>query len=216
MLIFKKEKQVIGLIFDHIDKVAECVEQAIVGMKAYTMDEPPESPDAFSRVNVLESESDALLRDIRDLLYSGAYLPMIRSDIYRLMAAVDDVSNKAEDCSDFFQFQAPVIPEEYRAELVTMLDLTTQCFGAFRKALKHFFSPKDKQRKIGVKSRHVRELESQIDEIERSLTARIFASSLDKSEKLHLRRCLGKLTQISDTIEDAADELELVAMKSIV
>jgi len=216
MLIFKKEKLVVGLIFDHIDKVAECVEAAIDGMKAYTSGNTDESTDAISRVNVLESESDELLREIRDLLYSGAYLPMIRSDIYRLMSAVDDVSNKAEGCSDFFHYQTPEIPDDYRVELVMMLDLTSKCFSEFRKALRHFFSSKDKQDKVMIRSRNVGQLESEIDEKERALTARIFASSLDKGEKLHLRRCIGKVAQIADTIEDATDELELVAMKSII
>ena len=216
MLIFKKEKLVIGLIFDHIDKVAECVQESVDGMKAYVSGDSGESSDAISRVNILESESDALLREIRDLLYSGAYLPLIRSDIYRLMSAVDDVSNKAENCSDFFHYQGPMVPDEYRGDLVMMLDLTAKCFREFRKALKHFFGPKDRPDKVVVRSRNVSELESQIDEKERALTARVFSSSLELSEKLHLRRCITKLAQISDTIEDATDELELVAMKSIV
>ena len=59
-------------------------------------------------------------------------------------------------------------------------------------------------------------LESDIDNLERKITTQIFASSLDKSEKLHLQQSLTQIAQISDIIEDATDELELMNVKSIV
>ena len=217
MLIFKKEKRVISLILEHIDKTAECVQTGIGSMKAYIVSgDQSGTVDVIDHVNILESEADSLLREIRDLLYSGAYLPQIRGDIYRLMSAVDDVNNKAEDCSDFFRYQLPDIPEEYSPEIIALLDLTAECFVEFRKALKLFFGPKEKQDKVRMRSSNVSEIESRIDEKERALTARIFKSSLDKSDKLHLRHCLRKIADISDTIEDAADELQFVSVKSIV
>ena len=60
------------------------------------------------------------------------------------------------------------------------------------------------------------EFESRIDEIEREMTARIFKSSLDKAEQLHLRFSLKKITSISDATEDAAERLQWVSLKSIV
>ena len=107
MLIFKKEKAVIELIFRHIDKSAECVQATLDSVRAYVADHDSDSTAAVRLVNSLESEADTLLREIREMLYSGAYLPQIRGDIYRLMSAIDRVSNKAEDCFDYFHYQVP-------------------------------------------------------------------------------------------------------------
>lgn len=216
MLIFKKEKAVIELIFRHIDKSAECVQATIDSLRAYIGDNNSNSTASVRLVNSLESEADALLRDIRDMLYSGAYLPQIRGDIYRLMSAIDGVSNKAEDCFDHFHYQFPEIPDEYVADINSILDLTLECFAALQKGLKAFFGPKDKLEKVRKHSMRVSEFESRIDKLERELTARVFKTTMDKGEKLHLQSCLSKIAAISDATEDAADQLQWVSVKSII
>lgn len=216
MLIFKKEKAVIELVLRHIETTRDCVHSTIESMKAYVSGEFSDSRASIGEVNRLESEADTLLREIREILYSGAYLPQMRGDIYGLMSKIDNVSNKAEDCFDYFYYQNPKVPEEFKPQMVAILDLTMECFLAFGKALKAYFGPKDKLEKVRKHSVRVSELESQIDAIEREITARIFKSELETGEKLHLRGCLIKIVSISDATEDAADRLEWVSVKSVV
>lgn len=216
MLMFKKEKKVVNLVLQHIEKTADCVRETTERLRTYVSGQNAEDWAVDSSVYILESEADTLLREIRDLLYSGAYLPLIRGDIYRLMSTVDGVSNKAEACFDFFHNQSPDIPDEYRAEFGGALELTAVCFDEFHEALKIYFGPKDKTDKVRKHSRGVGKLESSIDQIERALTIQIFKSSLDKSEKIHLRQALRRIVAISDAAEDAADELQLISLKSIV
>lgn len=215
-MIFKKEKAVIELILRHIETTRKCVQSAMDSVRAYAAGEVADSKALLSEVNRLESEADGLLREIRDMLYSGAYLPQMRGDIYGLMSAIDKVSNKAEDCFDHFHYQHPVIPKGFREEIDSIIELTLECFEACEKALSAYFGPKDKLKKVRKHGRRVSEIESRIDEMERETTARIFDSSLDKAEKLHLRRSLMKITRISDAIEDATDRLQWVSVKSIV
>lgn len=216
MMIFKKEKAVIELILRHIETTRKCVQSAMDSVRAYTAGEVADSKALLSEVNRLESEADGLLREIRDMLYSGAYLPQMRGDIYGLMSAIDKVSNKAEDCFDHFHYQSPVIPKGFREEIDSIIELTLECYEACEKALRAYFGPKDKLKKVRKHGLRVSEIESRIDEMERETTARIFDSSLDKAEKLHLRRSLMKITRISDAIEDATDRLQWVSVKSIV
>lgn len=216
MLIFKKEKAVIELILQHIDKTYECVRATTDSLRAYVAGNLSDSQASIIQVNHLESEADTLLREIREMLYSGAYLPQIRGDIYGLMSRIDKVSNKAENSFDFFFYQMPAIPGEFEAEIVAILDLTLDCFLSFEKALKAYFGPKDKLKKVRKHSKMVSELESRIDDIERDTTAKIFKSSLDTGEKIHLHGSLRSIARISDAIEDAADRLEWVSVKSVI
>ena len=66
MLIFKKEKAVVELISRHIDKSAECVRATIDSLREYIADNHSDSEPAVRLVNSLETEADALLREIRD------------------------------------------------------------------------------------------------------------------------------------------------------
>lgn len=216
MQIFKKEKRVVKLVLEHLDKTAECVQATTDNIKMFVSGNYSSAEVSAGRINAFESEADALLREIRDLLYSGAYLPLIRGDIYRLMSRVDDVANKAEDCYDFFHYQKPEIAEEYRFQFVAIIDLTAGCFLEFKKALQAYLDSKSDIDTVREHTKKVSELESIIDDNEQALTASIFSSSLEKSDKLHLRQCLAEIVKISDTVEDASDELELAGVKAIV
>jgi uncharacterized protein Yka (UPF0111/DUF47 family) len=57
--------------------------------------------------------------------------------------------------------------------------------------------------------------ESQVDKEECDLTKKIFTSALDFSQKLHRKLCLVSIVEVSDRAENAADQLELVALKAI-
>ena len=50
----------------------------------------------------IESNADLVRYDLRDKLYSGAYLPLLQEDIYKLIESIDKVANAGEACCDFF------------------------------------------------------------------------------------------------------------------
>ena len=55
--------------------------------------------------------------------------------------------------------------------------------------------------------------ESASDCEERALITAIFATDLDKGEKLHLRELVGRIGDISDCAEQVAHRLEIAALK---
>jgi len=216
MLIFKKEKKVVELALRHAEKTGESLQIMVDAVKGFLADDHTSLAESATRVNSLETEADSLLRDIRELLYSGAYLPTIRGDIYRLLSAVDDVANKIENGLDFVNYQKPVSTQAYVEPLVEVLDMTIQCFSELSNALRAFFKPKGQMEDLRRHCRQVGELESSIDDKERALTLSIFDSDLPLAEKQHLVKLLARIVQISDEIENAADELELASLKSII
>ena len=216
MLIFKKEKQVVELALKHAEKTDESLRIMVEAIKGFLSDGGKSLAKSATRVNELETEADSLLRDIRELLYSGAYLPTIRGDIYRLLSAVDDVTNKIENALDFVNYQKPTSTRPYVEPLEEILDMTLACFSELDDALRAFFKPKGKVEDLRKHCRRVGDLESAIDEKERSLTLSIFESDLPLAQKRHLVKLLARIAKISDEIENAADELELASLKSII
>jgi uncharacterized protein Yka (UPF0111/DUF47 family) len=59
-------------------------------------------------------------------------------------------------------------------------------------------------------------METEVDGLESELTRKVFASQLALDEKIHLGRLITVIGNIADLSEDAADELEFAAMKSVV
>lgn len=216
MLIFKKEKQVVELALKHAEKTGESLRIMVDAVRGFLDDDDNSLAESSARVNELETEADSLLRDVRELLYSGAYLPTIRGDIYRLLSAVDDVTNKIENALDFVNYQRPTSKDAYVEPLQEILEMTVDCFSELNDGLRAFFKPKGKVEALREHCRRVNEIESSIDDRERTLTRNIFESDLSLARKLHLVELLARIVRISDEIENAADELELASLKSII
>jgi len=216
MQIFKKEKQVVELALNHAEKTAECLSISAASVKAYAGGDASAIEDSMQRVTELESHADTIVREIRELLYSGAYLPTIRGDLHRLLTAMDKIANRSQDCLEFVTYERPAGIDGHAEALRVLLDLTITCYEQFHLGVRAFFKPKGQVEELRKRVAKVGELESEIDEGERALLKSIFDSDLDLAEKQHLARLVTRIVRISDQIENAADVLELLSLKSII
>jgi len=216
MIIFKKEKEVINLIAKHADKMEDCLTTAIKTIRAYLKENIEEAKKLGRETDKIETQADFIRHDIRDKLYYGAYMPLIREDIYKLVESIDMVANAAEKCCDFFVNQRPTIPDFLKPDYLEAVEESLGVSAPLKHALICYLEgicpievSRQHSREIGV-------LESKVDQIEWDITKKIFSSDLDFSQKIHLRLCLDTIVEVSDIAEDAADRLELVTLKSMV
>lgn len=213
-MIFKKEKKVIELILKHVDTTEDCINTGLKAIDFYLQGNIGNAKVDARNTRNLESEADLIRHDIRDHLYSGAYLPVIREDIYKLVESIDKVANAGEACCDFFLNQRPEIPPDMKAHFLEVAKQSLGIIESLKDAVLCYFkggcvleTVRDHTRDIGLQ-------ESAVDKLEWDLTKQIFISSLDFSHKLHLKLCLDSIVEVSDRAEDAADQLELTALKS--
>lgn len=216
MLIFKKEKEARKLVLGHLDEVQACLHESRDALEAYVRGDHEAVQDKRANVSQLESSADSLVRDIRAVLLDGAFLPQIRSDVFRLVGCVDAIANKAEGLSRFIADQPPQLPDDVRPHLLVLYQHSLDSFAELRKGLRDFFKPKGVLDNLHVHVTRVMELESEVDEMESAMMRQIFASSMDLSEKMHLEHLVRRIATIADLSEDAADELEFAAMKSVI
>ena len=216
MLIFKKEKQVRKLVLGHLSEVHECLMESRKVLEEYLAGNVPQSRECANRVIEIESRADSLERQIREKLLEGAFLPHSRSDVYRLVQAVDSIAGKAEDVARFMLTQVPRIPEEYATQLLEVFAQSLNCFLELRLALRDYFKPKGEIEDLHAHVARVCEIETEVDALESGLAATVFASSMDLAEKIHLVQLVRQVADLADLSEDAGDELEFAAMKSVV
>jgi len=216
MLIFKKEKQVRKLILTHLNEVQECLMESRNVLEEYISGDLELACQRVSSVIEIESRADGLERQIRDVLLDGAFLPNIRSDVYRLVEAVDAIAGKGEHIARFIVDQLPEIPKEFEGELLEIFHQCMNCFQELRKALRDYFKPKGDIENLHAHVARVCDIETEVDVAESELTRKIFNSDLDLAEKIQLKQLLERIGNIADLSEDASDELEFAAMKSVV
>ncbi|MBW2683775.1 MAG: DUF47 domain-containing protein [Deltaproteobacteria bacterium] len=216
MIFFKKEKKVIKLIEKHANKVEKCLNTALNALQDYLNGDIESAKKLARKTDNLETEADLIRHDIRDKLYGGAYMPVLREDVYRLVESMDTVANAAEKCCDVFLNQRPDIPEFLKKDF---LAITTASIGIME-PLKHALICYLKGLcPIEVSRQHAREvgiIESQVDILGWDLTKKIFTADLKRSHKLHLKICVEHIVDVTDKAEWAADYLEIVALKAMI
>ena len=215
MRIFKKEKAVRKLVLEHLDEVQECLSETRNILEEYIAGNSEAVIQRARNVIEIESRADSLERQIRDKLLEGAFLPHIRSDVYRLVEAVDAIAGKSEDIARFLRAQSPNIPEDMDSDLLQLFRHSLDCFLELRKALRDYFKPKGKIEGLHEHVGRVGDIETEVDKQESELALRIFDSTLELSEKIHLEQLVKRIADLADLSEDAADELEYAAMKSV-
>ena len=216
MIFFKKEKEVFELILKHADVVEECMTAATEAVEAYLKGEKDKAKRLSQDTDKIESQADLVRYEIRDKLYSGAFLPRLRDDMYRLVESIDEVANAAESTCDFFLNQRPEFPDELKP---MFLDATKESLGIIKPLKGALICFIKGECPIEVARHHAKEVglkESDVDQIEWDLTKKIFTSSIEFSRKIHLKLCLDRIAMVSDKAKDAADLLDRVTLKSMV
>jgi predicted phosphate transport protein (TIGR00153 family) len=214
MRFFKKEKEVVELVLRHLEITERCLSTAAMTVDAYLRGVMDEAKGLARQVGRLESEADLVRYEIRDKLYSGAYLPLLREDIYRLVESIDKLANAGEACCDFFLNQRPSIPEGLAGPFLKVSEESLGIIRALRTAVQCFFSGECRSEVVREHTKEIDQIESRVDKLEWDLTKSIFTASLDHSQKIHLKLCLNSIVEISDRAEDASDQLDLATLKS--
>ena len=214
-MIFKKEKEVIGMIIKYLDVAEECLLSAENAIQSYISDNIQDAKVLARKTRELESEADLIRYEIRDKLYSGAYLPLLREDIYKLVESIDKVANAGEACCDFFLNQRPVIPDELKPAFVEVVRESLGIIDNLKLAVLCYLKGDCKIETVRDHTKEIGMQESRVDKFEWDLTKAIFTSDMDFAHQLHLKHCLDYIVEVSDRAEDAGDQLELAVLKSV-
>jgi predicted phosphate transport protein (TIGR00153 family) len=216
MALFKKEKEVVELILKHLDLIVETMESGLKTIEFYLDDNISDAKVWARQTRSDESEADLIRHEIRDKLYLGAYLPLLREDVYKLVESIDKVGNAAEACADFFLNQRPLIPEEMKPYFLAISSESLGISGSLKLAVMCYLKGDCKIETVRDHTREIGLQESRVDKLEWDLTKEIFNCELDFAHQLHLKLCLDSIVEVSDRAEDAGDQLELATLKAMV
>jgi len=214
-MLFKKEKKVIEVILKHLDLVVDSLKTGIQTAECYLSNDIGEAKRLARKVRSIESEADLVRHDLRDKLYSGAYLPLLREDIYKLTESIDKVANAGEACCDFFLNQRPKIPDELKPAFIDVVRESLGIVDNLKLAVLCYLKGDCKIETVRDHTKEIGLQESRVDKFEWDLTKAIFTSDMDFAYQLHLKHCLDYIVEVSDRAEDAGDQLELAVLKSV-
>ncbi len=200
------------LIMEQIKDVESCLLYFESFMRAACTPETVLETLHSLSINVSEAEANAdiSLRKMIDSLSSHAYLPSTRADIISIATSCDRVANICESVANRVVLQRFRFPQEYTADFLEIISVTHTQFELLEKSITRLFSNFGEMLKDHSILDEIRRHETHVDKIERKLYEQVYALDLDLAHRVQLAEYVEMLCDISDTIEDIADKIQIM------
>ncbi|MBS0358740.1 MAG: TIGR00153 family protein [Proteobacteria bacterium] len=118
---------------EHVDTVTACAKALVPFFEAVLSQNWEQALIHQKEIDTLESKADQIKRDLRLHLPKGLFLPVPRSDILEILTVQDRIANKAEDIAGLILGRRMIIPKEFSAEYMALLN---RCIDAAKQARK--------------------------------------------------------------------------------
>jgi predicted phosphate transport protein (TIGR00153 family) len=195
----EKEEEVIRLIREHLNTIKHACEVFKVGLEK-------DDRSLLAEVCELEKLGDILRRDIVLKLYEGAFIPAVRTNLYKFAETIDEILDTIEDAVVVYLY-LPKLDDEIRDYCINIasinLKMSEDLISAFE-ALKEGSDLKDKTIRI-------RKREKIVDRMKHDLYKILMHKEVKNFwEGKALSDFITNLVQISDIIEDAGDIIQIL------
>ena len=208
-MTYKKSANFIMEQIKDVDNCLTCFESFL--RAAVTKDVSIETLRALVKgVNETEDKADKSLRAMIDSLMKTPYLPSTREDIISIATKCDKIANICESISKTIVQQKIVLPEHCGEDLLKMIAITKKQFSVLEEAIILLFNKLHALQKDHSILDQIRSLESEVDVISDKLQTELFETSTDLARNLQLSSLYTRFADISDIIEDIADEIQII------
>lgn len=211
MILGKKNSKISKCFDEHNEHVEECFENLEKFFEELFSEHPDKHLLDSAKVSIdnCEAAADRDLRHIVDLM-SESLLPMTRSNLISIAQSTDEIANTCQDVARQIVLEKIEIPTSLRHDIKEILDITRGQMEILYSAIDKLFNDyKDiaKNKKI---LDDIRTEESHVDNIETMLHTRIFGLDISLCEKIYYKDLIENICQISDIIEDIADQIHIM------
>ena len=205
-----------GRLIEHAEKVKEGGRQFREAMVCYLQGHRADFDRRHLDVTRLESDADAIKRNIRGHLPSGIMMPVNKFLFLYYLRNQDNVIDAAQDTLHWLSYQSTLIPDALGDDFLYLVDKAVEVIDLVPQMAKRgtvyfrSFSTQDRERAKET-IRTIRQKENESDQIERKLMSDIFAQTVSDPAAtfplIHLVECIG---EISNHAENASDMMRVM------
>ena len=208
-------KKIYKLIED-IDRYFDLIDQSVLvfkdGVRNYLYSNNDDFNENLKKISSIESEIDALRREIENALYTQTALVRSRGDIMRLFEKTRNITDLLYDSLFQFEIETPYIPTELNTEFMKLTEFSALAVEAVVPASKSYFkAPETVPDKISRTYFYEKEAVRYSQTIKRTVFHNM--TSLKLSEKFHLRYFALHIENLSKAAENVADQLAVMAIR---
>lgn len=202
----------------HADKVKECAQLFREAAICHVEERCDEFDALTDRVAKLESEADAIKRNIRNHLPRGILMPVDKFQFLQYLGEQDKVVDEVEAALYWLSFRPNGLPKEMRPDF---LDLVESVIPPIEKLAElvlmatQFFRSKSGDQREKMKSlvRDIRQHEKESDLLEQELKGLVFSTIENGLVVFHTVRLVEIVGEIADHAQNASDRMRTMICK---
>ncbi len=194
----------------HTDKVNECTKMFKKAIECHIDRKCEEFDNLTDLVARLESEADAIKRNIRGHLPRGIWMPVDKFAFFMYLREQDKVLDDVEESLYWLSYRPEGVEEGIADDLLYLVESVIPAIEKLSPMVElatQYFRRKYEKRREEIKAliRDIRQHEHEADLVERELKHKIFSTMKDPVQIYHLIRLVETIGSIADHAQNAAD-----------
>jgi predicted phosphate transport protein (TIGR00153 family) len=194
----------------HADKVKDCARVFSRAVACHIDKQCEEFDHLTEEVAKLESEADAIKRNIRGHMPRGIWMPVDKFAFFMYLREQDHVLDAVEEALYWLSYRPEGVQEEVGDDLAYLVESIIPAIEKLSPMVEtatDYFRSRLERTRLKVKSiiRDVRQHEHEADLIERELKHKIFTEIKDPLQVFHLIRLVETIGSIADHAQNASD-----------
>jgi predicted phosphate transport protein (TIGR00153 family) len=196
----------------HVDETYKTVTHFAEAVKAFIQGDLNAKTVAIENVRISEHQADILRSKMVKELSEGVFLPPDREDLMHFVRTLDKIADWTNGAARILGFIEHKIPEPILKNISTATELIFTSISKLREAIQTL-SKNDFQKTLSD-CEEVDRLEHDADDQKKTLIESIIHAKLEPTSLLLCYQLAEYLEGVTDKIEDAADFIKVVAIKS--
>jgi len=213
-MLLGQEKKAIKLIIDHIYQVEQCLITARQAIEVYFADDGEAALALIKQTHERERKAGAVQHEIIAELYRGAFLPIIREDIYNIVKCMGNLAERADLFCNFLFYNKSDVPPDLKKFFKNLAQKTFNIIDPVRDGVLGYFDGYGQMNTVQNMAGSIEKLGAEIAGMQCELTSLVLSADFDPGRKILLKECLEGIGEIFEAAEKTVDKMECITLKT--
>lgn len=207
-----EEQSIIEDAKKHVEETYKTVTYFADSMRAFIRGDQKAKMDAIARVRESEQRADILKSKMVDELSKGLLLPPDREDLMHFANSLDKIADWTNGAARLLEFIDEKLPDNILKNMEAATDLIVNAITKLKDGIESLTGNDLKKALLDCEDVH--HVEHDADDQKKSLIGAIIKAKLEPANLLLSYQLAEYMEGVTDKIEDAADFVKVIAIKS--
>ncbi|MFA5088486.1 MAG: DUF47 family protein [Candidatus Omnitrophota bacterium] len=208
----EEEQSILQDAQKHVDETYQTVTYFAEAIKAFTQGDLNAKAVAIENVRRSEHQADILRSKMVSELSQGLFLPPDREELLHFVRTLDKIADWTNGAARILGFIEDRVPETIQKNISTATEMIFNSISMLKEAIQALI--KNDLKKTLESCEEVDRIEHDADDQKKVLIESIIHAKLEPTGLLLCYQLAEYLEGVTDKIEDAADFIKVVAIKS--